>query len=379
MRSDKGWYLDDGGTLVVDGFVSFADGVPWQSIAEQIRAVRVQRGAQVERLDRLFAGFLHLTAVDGLENLTCPDGSAGAEDASEMFAGCSKLRRIDLSAFDTSRVRSAWGMFQDCRELREVVLPAQGFPELREAGGMFRGCRSLLSFDFAALGAPNLEDASDFFRMCTWLDEVSFADARTGRLVTTERMFYGCRNLARITGADSLQTGRIENLSGMFRFCARLPQLDCALWDTASVREANFLFSGCLSLSQLDVSMWRMPRLQTARGMFSSTPIDRVDLTVTSAHELIDTSYMFDSCASLREVVFGAMDLSGVLRAQSMFDGCTELERIAHEGRGMQNVRNAARLFFGCKSLEHVPGGFVDLALAEDAYRAREGCPAPLP
>lgn len=43
MRSDKGWYLDDGGTLVVDGFVSFADGVPWH--AEQIRAVRVQRGA----------------------------------------------------------------------------------------------------------------------------------------------------------------------------------------------------------------------------------------------------------------------------------------------------------------------------------------------
>ena len=378
MRSDKGWYLDDGGTLVIDGLVSFADGVPWQSIAEQIHAVRVQRGAQVERLDRLFAGCRHLTAVDGMENLTCL-GGAGADDASEMFAGCSELRRIDLSTFDASRSRSAWGMFQDCRELREVVLPAHGFPELREAGGMFRGCRRLHSFDFAALGAPNLEDASDFFRMCTWLDEVSFVGARTGRLVTTERMFYGCRNLARITGTDSLQTGRIENLSGMFRFCARLPQLDCALWDTASVREANFLFSGCLSLLQLDVSMWRMPRLQTARGMFSSTPIDRVDLTGWSAHELIDTSYMFDSCASLREVVFGAMDLSGVLRAQSMFDGCTELERIAHEGRGMQNIRDAARLFFGCKSLEHVPGGFVDLALAEDAYRAREDCPAPLP
>lgn len=220
MRSDEGWYLDDGGTLVVDGFVSFADGVPWQSIAEQIRAVRVQRGAQVERLDRLFAGCRHLTAVDGMENLTCL-GGAGADDASEMFAGCSKLRRIDLSAFDTSRVRSAWGMFQDCRELREVVLPARGFPELREAGSMFRGCRRLHSFDFAALGAPNLEDASDFFRMCTWLDEVSFVGARTGRLVTAERMFYGCCNLERITGADSLQTGRIENLSGMFRFCAR--------------------------------------------------------------------------------------------------------------------------------------------------------------
>lgn len=95
MRSDKGWYLDDGGTLVVDGFVSFADGVPWQSIAEQIRAVRVQRGAQVERLDRLFAGCRHLTAVDGMENLTCL-GGAGADDASEMLASCSKFTWLDV-------------------------------------------------------------------------------------------------------------------------------------------------------------------------------------------------------------------------------------------------------------------------------------------
>ena len=88
---------------------------------------------------------------------------------------------------------------------------------------------------------------------------------------------------------------------------------------------------------------------------------------------------MFDGCALLREVTFGTMDLSGVLRAQGMFDGCTALERIVHEGRGMENIRNAARLFFGCKSLAHVPGGFVDLTQAEDAHRAREGCPAPLP
>ena len=88
---------------------------------------------------------------------------------------------------------------------------------------------------------------------------------------------------------------------------------------------------------------------------------------------------MFDSCASLREVAFGTMDLSSVLRAQGMFGGCTELERIAHEGRGMESVRSAARLFFGCKSLAHAPDGFVDLARAEDAHRAHEGCPAPLP
>ena len=243
---------------------------------------------------------------------------------------------------------------------------------------MFRGCHSLRSFDFAALGAPNLEDLSDFFRMCTGLDEVSFVGARTGRLVTTERMFYGCRSLERIVGTDSLQTGRIENLSGMFRFCARLSDLDCASWDTVSVREANFLFGDCLALSQLDVSAWRMPHLQMGRGMFARTPIERVDLASWSAHELIDTSYMFDGCALLQEVSLGDMDLSNILRAQNMFAGCAGLERIAHEGRGMSRVRNVARLFYGCKKLTHVPEGFVDLGRAEDAYRAREDCPMPL-
>ena len=52
MRSDEGWYLDDGGTLVVDGFVPCADEVPWQQIADQVHAVSVQSGAQEERFDR---------------------------------------------------------------------------------------------------------------------------------------------------------------------------------------------------------------------------------------------------------------------------------------------------------------------------------------
>ena len=381
MRSGEGWYLDDGGTLVIDGFVPLAetDAAPWRPHADHIKAATVRRGAQVERFGGLFAGCHQLAAVDGVGNLTCPEDNAGAEDASDMFAGCSALRRIDLSAFDASRLRSAWGMFQDCRELREIALPARGFPELREAGSMFRACRRLRSFDFAALSAPNLEDASDFFRMCTGLGEVSFADARTGRLFTAERMFYGCRGLVCIAGASGLQTGRIENLSSMFRFCARLQHLDCASWDTTSVREATFLFDGCLSLSQPDVSAWRMPRLQTARGMFARTPIERMDLAGWGTHELIDMSYMFDGCTSLREVSLGAMDLSGALRAQNMFAGCAKLERIAHEGRGMASVRNAAGLFCGCASLTRVPDGFVDLERVEDAHRAREGCPAPLP
>lgn len=224
MRSDKGWYLDDGGTLVVDGFVSFADGVPWQSIAEQIRAVRVQRGAQVERLDRLFAGCRHLTAVDGMENLTCL-GGAGADDASEMFASCSKLTWLDVSGFDTSSAAAMANMFSQCRRLRSLDLSRFETVGVRRMSGMFWGCAKL---EWVDLSGFDTSAVRDFFLM--------FAD---------------CKSLTSLD-LSSFHFSSAKNLNLMFRDCANLrhlalPEVPIRWADTVKMRGA---LEGCVALDE---------------------------------------------------------------------------------------------------------------------------------
>ena len=62
-----------------------------------------------------------------------------------MFSGCSSLRSLDLSGWDTSRVEDMGGMFSGCASLPSLDLSGWDTSGVEGMWGMFAGCSSLSS------------------------------------------------------------------------------------------------------------------------------------------------------------------------------------------------------------------------------------------
>jgi surface protein len=64
-------------------------------------------------------------------------------DMSSMFSGCSELTSLDLSSFDTGRVEGMNEMFQDCSSLESLDLSGFDTKSLKDYNTMFLGANKL--------------------------------------------------------------------------------------------------------------------------------------------------------------------------------------------------------------------------------------------
>lgn len=87
-----------------------------------------------------FIGMENLLTIDGLENLDVSE----AVSLQAMFEYCESLEMLDLSNFNTSKVKNMRYMFQDCTNLNTIYAGDSFSTENVESGGdMFIDCRQL--------------------------------------------------------------------------------------------------------------------------------------------------------------------------------------------------------------------------------------------
>ena len=67
----------------------------------------------------------------------------------EMFRGLSRITKIDLSNFNFSDVKDALNMFYECESLTSIKFGNTTTKSLENMAGMFRGCLNLLSLDLS--------------------------------------------------------------------------------------------------------------------------------------------------------------------------------------------------------------------------------------
>ncbi len=121
----------------------------------------------------------------------------------DMFYGCSKLRTVDVSGWDTSSIE--------------------------EAHGVFFGCGNLKRLDVSGWDTSNMTDMSG--------------------------LFYGCSGISELD-VSGFDTRNVTTFSSMFRDCVKLTELDVRNWDTSSVQQMGGMFWGCTGLTELDFSGW---------------------------------------------------------------------------------------------------------------------------
>ena len=135
-------------------------------------------------LKALFNYFIHLTTINGINNLCTDD----VDDMNGMFADCQDLANLDLSSFNTAKVKNMQYMFNNCENLTTVDLSSFNTANVENMQYMFCHCSKLetiyVSDDWST---AKVTSSSNMFRDSEKLPGYASAtvfDARMAKLTT---------------------------------------------------------------------------------------------------------------------------------------------------------------------------------------------------
>lgn len=121
-----------------------------------------------------------------------------------MFEGCSALTHLDLSSFNTARVRYMCSMFQGCSSLKALDLSSFSVRAVENMNSMFSDCTALTQLDLSYFYPKNVGNMAEMFFNCRELTTI-YCKA-TWECGNSEGMFEECRKLRGAVPYDFTRT-----------------------------------------------------------------------------------------------------------------------------------------------------------------------------
>ena len=274
-------------------------------------------------LDDYF-GFQNLNYVRGLEYFNID----GITTFANMFYGCSQLKELDLSSFDTRNITSMINMFNGCSSLKTVYVGDKWTTEnVTTSTDMFKDCTSIVGSAGTTFSSSHIDAAyahvdggtsnpgylselpsayvvydDDNTKLTFYYDgqkhlrtgtvfelnegtdqpewynvmlqtttvefDASFAEARP---TSTCQWFYGSQELTRIIGLSNLNTSEVTVMNRMFGWgLQKMPTLNLATFDTHNVTDMERMFLGCGFTTTIYVGDgWNVDNVTNSTNMFS--------------------------------------------------------------------------------------------------------------
>ena len=228
-----------------------------------------------------------------------------------MFNGCSALKSLDLTNFNTAKVTYMNNMFEGCSALTTIYVSNKFVTDnVSNGSDMFTGCKSLkdysdsktdhkyancgtdgyftpgcayaefdnatLTFRYKGVKPAGAYDLNVESNEPGWLTQsanikkvvfdASFANARP----TSCCWWFGnCFYLTEIEGIENLNTQNVTDMRNMFTCCYELTSLDVSNFNTQNVEDMTDMFLGCEKLSLLDLSNFNTANVMGMSSMFS--------------------------------------------------------------------------------------------------------------
>ena len=309
-----------------------------------------------------------------IESVSAPimERGEGGDDSPKLrpvtmagwFSGLHSLKSVQLAGIDTSYVTDMSHLFHGCSSLIAVALPETwDMACVQSMEYMFAGCTSLESMSwfyqpFENLGIvpiPNQERPSHYLpRVDATLSTMNESQGEWWQF------FHGQHEL--------IDTGNVENFTGMFDGCVKLGLGEFAMSDPDGLTRPK-------SKSPLSVCRLRTDRARFLDGFFRSCEsLACIDLTAMSTSQVTGMSSMFEGCTSLVELVHN-FDLTSIRWADSMFRNASSIESVVFKDKSdaptydeagprgtveSAAVRvHASSMFAGCSSLKEIDLGLL--------------------
>ena len=216
--------------------------------------------------------------------------------------GCSSLKSLNITNFNTSKTTDMEHLFNGCILLTSIDLSKFDTQKSRQMHYMFANCISLVSLDLSNFNTSRVNRMYNMFSNCSSLISLDLSNFNTSSVMYMHNMFANCSSLSSLD-LSNFNTSAVQYMHNMFRNCSSLTSLDLSNFNTSSATYMHNMFSNCSSLTSLDLSNFN-----------------------TSG--VIYMHNMFLNCSSLSSLDLSNFNTSKLKRIFSMFEGCINLEYI---------------------------------------------------
>ena len=347
---------------------------------------------------------LNYTEIIGLENFD----TSNVEDMSWMFAGCYKLRNIDVSNFDTSNVINMSSMFRKCSALTEIDVSNFDTSNVTDVSGMFagyyyndsmdnlkkiifgkkwitskvtnmssmfEGCSGLTELDIVStFNTSNVTSMNSMFEGCSGLTDLDVSNFDTSNVTGMRSMFDGCGGLT-LLNVSNFDTTKVVSMSSMFHNCISLTSLDVSNFDTTDVTNMSSMFHNCSSLTSLDVSNFDTTDVTNMSSMFHNcSSLISLDVSHFDTTKVTDMSYMFSGCGRLTSLNVSHFDTLNVTDMSGMFSSCRSLTSLYLSFFDTSNVTSMRSMFSGCSGLTSLDVSNFDTSNVTSMGSMFSGC-----
>lgn len=227
----------------------------WQQLDERkkIKSVVFDESFKDARPKDCGAWFWLFEALTTIEHLDYLNTSE-VDDMRLMFSSCASLETLDLSSFNTEKVKYMYAMFDGAKNLRSIKLP-KGFigSSVTDLNATFKGCESLTELDLPGFNTANVTSMASMFSQCSSLRSLDLSSFNTRKVTYMQNMFEGCTNLESID-LSSFDTENMKSMTGMFFSCTKLETLDLSSFATPKMVSMVDAFSNCKNLKKIYVT-----------------------------------------------------------------------------------------------------------------------------
>ena len=290
-----------------------------------------------------------------------------------MFNDCSTLSSLDLSNFNTAKVRDMSYMFYRCSALSSLDLSNFNTAIVTNMSYMFFNCANLSSLDLSNFNTAIVSDMSLMFSSCSTLSSLDLSNFNTEQVRDMSYMFSRCSALTTIYASDKFVTSKVQSGISMFSDCknlkgTRLNYKDSKTDHTYANCGTNGYFTPVFEYAEFDKGTGT---LTFRRGL--SKPKGAYALNV----EASDPGWLTHK-DEIKEVVFDASFANArPTSCYSWFFYCTNLATIEGiENLNTENVTNMGAMFCRCQNLSSLDLTNFNTGNVTDMYGMFYSCSA---
>ena len=237
----------------------------------------------------------------------------------DIFKYCEKLTSIDVSGINFSFIKGLENTFKGCKLLKEIIgINTADFMNVKTFLSMFEGCSSLKNLDTSNWNTSSCTNMSFMFYSCTSLGEIDVSNWDTSKLTNLDH-FAAHANLKR-KGMGNWNTSSLVNANAAFHNCAE-EELDLSKWDVSKVQFFCQMFENSPNLKRIKgLDKWNTSAGLGFDGMFERcSKLEELDLSSfnttkaknnvsasSNGHKTATMNNMFLTCNNLEKVTVGA-------------------------------------------------------------------------
>lgn len=284
-----------------------------------------------------------------MSNLTNIDMSGfnteKVKDMSYMFIRLNKLTTLNLSNFNTSNVTDMRGMFWDLGSIANLDLSTFDTKNVTDMAMMFDGLSNITSLDLSNFNTQNVTDMQQMFSSLLSLTTLDLSNFDTGNVENMSEMF---RDMRAITSLDlsNFNTQNVKTMNDIFHDMENLSSLNLSSFNTQKVTDMSGMFQGLRNITSLNLSNFDTRNVKKMNEMFWDVrSLTSLDLSNFNTQNVTDMSSMFSSMKSLTTLDLSNFNTQNVTRISGMFSNMDKLITLDISNFDTRNVVSIYDLF----------------------------------